>query len=80
MYLCIHFPGIWGANINLSRTHLQARHKLKPLDKLIGATEKLAMGERASNPYVVISVGESCLARFLLLSNTSSAIISDDPL
>ncbi|CAL8469780.1 g9322 [Coccomyxa elongata] len=36
-----------------------ARHKLKPLDKLIGATEKLAVGERASNPYVVISVGDS---------------------
>lgn len=37
---------------------MQARHRLKPLDKLIGATEKLAMGENAPNPYVVISTGE----------------------
>ncbi|KAK9907703.1 hypothetical protein WJX75_008493 [Coccomyxa subellipsoidea] len=41
----------------------KARHKLKPLDKLIGATEKLALGERASNPYVVISTGDSRRAR-----------------
>lgn len=48
----------------------QARHKLKPLDKLIGATEKLAVGERASNPYVVISVGQSHPGRILRLSNS----------
>ena len=37
---------------------LQAKHRLKPLDKLIGKVEKLCMGENPVNAYIVISIGQ----------------------
>ena len=37
--------------------HAQAKHRLKPVDKLIGKVEKLAVGEHPSNAYVVVSIG-----------------------
>lgn len=36
----------------------QAKHRLKPVDKLIGKVEKLTVGEHPSNAYVVVSIGE----------------------
>ena len=36
----------------------QAKHRLKPVDKLIGKVEKLTVGEHPSNAYIVVSIGE----------------------
>ena len=36
----------------------QAKHRLKPVEKLIGKVEKLTVGEHPSNAYVVVSIGE----------------------
>lgn len=37
---------------------LKAKHRLKPVDKLIGKVEKVTRGEHPSNAYVVVSIGE----------------------
>ncbi|CAK0785144.1 hypothetical protein CVIRNUC_008350 [Coccomyxa viridis] len=41
----------------------KAKHRLKPVDKLIGKVEKLTVGEHPSNAYVVVSIGDSRRAR-----------------
>lgn len=41
----------------VSLAHAQAKHRLKPVDKLIGKVEKLVVGEHPSNAYVVVSIG-----------------------
>ena len=38
---------------------LKAKHRLKPVDKLIGKIEKVTRGEHPSNAYVVVSIGET---------------------
>ena len=54
---------------------LHAKHRLKPLDKLIGAAEKLTVGEHPSNAYVVISVGGRPLNAHTALQAVQSMIV-----
>ncbi|CAL5229046.1 g12295 [Coccomyxa viridis] len=50
----------------------KAKHRLKPVDKLIGKVEKvLTRGEHPSNAYVVVSIGDSRRARSSIKTDTN---------